>query len=104
MLLFTIYCAERATPSVDPVEADATYLMAAFFATAPDHSTSNSASISSSRVVKPGSVPLTITVGSFGGRPKLLRNACTSVRLKVHRPTMAIDRPLPSMELEYKPP
>ena len=47
-LLLTMYCADRSTPSVVNVDFEITNLIVAFFATAPDHSTSRSASTSSS--------------------------------------------------------
>src|ERR1035441_6489411 len=46
-LWLTIYCAESSAPSVELVDAESTNWMEAFLATAPDHSTSNSASVCS---------------------------------------------------------
>src|SRR5947209_6422584 len=100
-LLFTMYCAERSTPSVEVVEAETTNSMVAFFATAPDHSTSRSASVSSFPPRSPGSVPFTRTTGSFTGRPKKLRKNCTSATLMLVRPTMATVCPVPSIPLAY---
>src|SRR3954470_1492685 len=57
-LLFTMYCAERLTPSVVRVDLEITNLIVAFFATAPDHSTSRSASSSSLPFKSPGAFPL----------------------------------------------
>src|SRR4030067_741664 len=64
-LLLTMYCADRSTPSVGGVGFEVTYLMVAPLATAPDHSTSRSASLSSKPPRSPGSVPFTITWGGF---------------------------------------
>ena len=94
--VFTMNCAERATPSVAPV-CDITKSMVAFFAIAPDHSTSRSASVSSVPPRSPGSAPLWIKTGSLAGRPKKLRKNWTSVRLISVRPTIAIVWPVPSM-------
>src|SRR5258708_36460471 len=57
-LLFTMYWAERLTPSVVRVDFEITKSMVAFFATAPDHSTSRSASSSSLPFKSPGAFPL----------------------------------------------
>src|SRR5437660_10419475 len=43
-LWFTMYCAERSTPSLEFVDFDTTNLMVACGATAPDHPTSSSPS------------------------------------------------------------
>ena len=96
-LLFTMYTAERSTPSVVSVDSETTRLIFAFLATAPDHSTSISASASSYALGIPGSVPSRVTCGSLGGRPKRLRKSRTSWSLILDRPTMAIFSPLPSV-------
>jgi hypothetical protein len=59
-LWLTMYCADRSTPSLAFVDFDTTNLIVAFRATAPDHSTSRSASVSSPELKTPGSVPLTM--------------------------------------------
>ena len=94
-LWLTIYCAERSTPSLEFVDFETTNLMVAFLATAPDHSTSRSASVSSFEFQIPGSAPLTMTCGSFAGNPKKVRNWRTSAILIFERATMATDCPLP---------
>src|SRR5947209_7724539 len=102
MLLLTMYCAERSTPSLPPgMEAETTNLMVAFLATAPDHSTSRSASVSSFPPRSPGSAPFTIITGSLAGRPKKVRKYCTSAMLMLVRPTMAIVWPVPSIPAVY---
>ena len=69
-LLLTMYCADRSTPSVVFVDLVTTNLIVAFFATAPDHSRSSSASPSSPESTTPGAVPLWTVTGSLAGRPK----------------------------------
>ena len=83
------------------VDADSTNWMEAFLATAPDHSTSNSASVCSSEETIPGLDPFRTTVGAFTGSPKVERKLLTSEAAKLVRPTMAMDCPVPSMELLY---
>ena len=48
-----MYCAERFTPSLAFVDFETTILIVAFLATAPDHSTSRSASVSSLELKTP---------------------------------------------------
>ena len=69
-LLFTMYVLERSTPSVELVLLETTNLTVAPLATAPDHSTSKSASVSSPALMMPGSVPFNTIVGLFTGSPK----------------------------------
>ncbi len=95
-LLFTMYWVERSTPSEALVLAETTNLMAAPLATAPDHSTSRSASISSPELTIPGSRPLSITCGLLEGRPNVERKVVTSLSLMLVRPAMATDCPVPS--------
>src|SRR4029077_6037988 len=90
-LWLTIYCAERSTPSLELVDFETTNLIVAFLATAPDHSTSRSASVSSPELKIPGSAPLTMICGSLAGRPNILRNWRTSAILMFERPTMQMD-------------
>jgi hypothetical protein len=90
-LWFTMYCADRSTPSLEFVDFDTTNLMVAFFAIAPDHSTSRSASVSSPELKIPGSLPLRMICGSFTGRPKNVLNWRTSASLMLERPTIAMD-------------
>src|SRR5450432_3404456 len=78
-LLSIMYADERSTPSVVAVEALTTTSIFAFGAIAPAHSVSSEASTESPEPLKPGSGPSTIIVGSFAGRPKMLRKICTSV-------------------------
>ncbi len=98
-LWLTMYCADRSTPSLEFVDFDTTNLMVALLATAPDHSTSRSASVSSFALQMPGSVPLTMIWGSLAGRPKNVLNWRTSAMLMLERATMATDWPLPLIGL-----
>src|SRR5580658_7185983 len=96
-----IYCAERSAPSVVLVDADSTNWMGALMATAPDHSTSSSASVCSLEETMPGLGPLRTTVGLLAGSPNVLRKFVTSAMEKLVRPTMAMDSPAPFTELAY---
>src|SRR5271170_3003163 len=96
VLLSIMYAADDAAPSVVEVLAVVTNLIVAPLATAPDHSTSSVFSTLSSAEGIPGSVPLTMMVGAFAGRPKDERKVATSVRLISLRPAMAIVWPVPS--------
>src|SRR5690348_9643685 len=98
---FTTYCADSETPSVVALDFDTTTWINAFGAIAPDHSVSNSTSPCSSVESTPGSEPLTMTVGSFTPRPRLVRNAETSAIFRLLRATIAIDSPNPFVELPY---
>src|ERR1019366_9957853 len=69
-LWLTIYCAESSAPSVELVDAESTNWMEAFLATAPDHSTSNSASVCSLEETMPGFGPFSTIVGVLAGSPK----------------------------------
>src|ERR1035437_3230888 len=96
-----MYWVERSTPSEALVLAETTNLMAAPLATPPDHSTSRSASISSPLLTMPGSLPLRITCGLLMGRPKVERKVATSESLRLVRPAIATDCPVPS-QLEFQ--
>ncbi len=63
---------------LETVDSETTNLIVAFFATAPDHSTSKSASVSSFLDVMPGSGPLRMTCGSFAGNPNIFLKSRTS--------------------------
>src|SRR5512147_2756544 len=89
-LWLTMYWAERSTPSVEFVEAEVTNRIVAFFATAPAHSTSRSASPSSPAPRSPGSGPLTTIWGGLLGSPIRLRNVVQLAAGGWVRPTIAI--------------
>src|SRR5262244_1513073 len=93
-LLSTINIADKSTPSLVRVEELTTTSMLAAGATAPDHSASRMASISSPGT-GPGSWPLKTRVVLFGARPKVCRNVETSMRRKLLRATIAIVCPAP---------
>ena len=95
-LLFTMYISDSTTPSVALVLLETTNLIFAPFATAPDHSTSRSASPSSSSLTMPGSVPLTMTSGLASGNPYMDRKVATSLTLRLLRPAIAMIWPVPS--------
>src|SRR5215470_4591912 len=78
-LLSTINSAEASTPSTPSVcsDSDTTSFIVAPGATAPDHSTSRSASPSSPET-NPGSAPFKIITGSFAGNPNIVRKSRTS--------------------------
>src|SRR5271156_6222484 len=73
------YSAERSPPNAAFVDFETTKSMVAFLATAPDHSVSKTASVSS--LVRPGLAPLTMILGGFKGKLKSARNCDTSVGL-----------------------
>src|ERR1039458_9132172 len=85
-LWLTIYCAESSAPSVELVDAESTNWMEAFLATAPDHSTSNSASVCSLEETMPGFCPFRTIVGVLAGSPKVERKFDTSAIGKLVRP------------------
>ena len=97
-----MYCAERISPEVALVDLVITTLIVAFGATAPLHSTSRSASLSSEELMIPGSVPLMMNWGSLDGRLKRLRKYCTSLRFRLVRAITAIDCPLPLIPALYR--
>src|SRR6202035_843198 len=77
--LSTIYEIERRPPKVDAVETEVTSRTVAPGATAPDHSTSNSASTSGGLKYRtPGSTPLMSKIGSFAGNWNIWRKVRTS--------------------------
>src|SRR5277367_1596544 len=75
-LLLTMYTAARSIPAEASVDSAITKSMVAFGATAPDHSTSRSPSVSSE--LKPGSGPSRITLGKLAASPNKLRKVATS--------------------------
>ena len=95
-LLLTMYCAERSTPSVLPVDAETTNLTLAPFATPPDHSQSRSASPSSSDPRSPGSVPFTMTCAMVLESPIVLRKVVQFELAGWVRATIPMVRPVPS--------
>src|ERR1041385_9518134 len=95
-LLVTTYISDRIEPSVVLVLFDTTKSIVALLATAPDHSTSRSASPSSSGLTMPGSVPFRMMFGGLGGRPFIERKVATSLGLRLLRPTIAMVCPVPS--------
>src|ERR1700674_1041828 len=74
-LLSTMYRAERSMPSLafDVGVSVTTSLIVALGATAPDHSTSRSASVSSPVETIPGAGPFSTTVGSIGVQTNIER-------------------------------
>ncbi len=92
-------------PAVEAVEDEVTNFICAPLATAPDHSTSRSASVSSSVLVIPGSSPFTITFAleKFAGRLKSVRKLWMSETLIFVSPTMAITCPVPSFPALKRP-
>src|ERR1700685_1934426 len=97
-----MYWAERSPPKVVEVPADTTRLMVAVLATAPDHSVSSTASISS--LLVPGFVLLggMITLGLLTGKPNRERNVVTYGTLILLSETMKIDSPVPSIPWFHK--
>ena len=96
-----MYCAESVMPSELLVLAEVTNTMLAPLATAPAHSTSRSASVSSPGIT-PGSLPLTRIVGLFAGRPNVARKPETSLSLISVSPIMATFCPVPSYPAVHK--
>ncbi len=80
-----MYSAERSIPCDAGVDAETTKSTVAPGATAPDHSTSRSASPSSPIEVIPGSSPFKMTFDEvkFAGNPNICRKACTSAHINV---------------------
>jgi len=89
ILSSTARTAARSTPEVASVGWAITRLIVAPLATAPDHSTSRSASVSALDT-SPGSGPSMMTLGTIGGRPKRFRKSATSCRLMLLSPRIAM--------------
>ena len=92
-----MYWAARSMPSVAAVDLAMTNLTVAFFATAPDHSTSRSASPSWFAPRSPGSAPFTVTCTVLAGNPILLRKPVQLLLDGWVRPAMAMLCPEPSI-------